>query len=264
MAFLLDKRHRLTALSNLKSAFGNQIPHSQRQKIARDTFIHFGRVFLDMLYLASLSPLKRVKLMTVEGEEHIHAALQKEKGALLFSAHFGLWELAPAYISNIGKLNVIARPLDNIHLEKELAKLRQSLGAKVIHKFQASRPILRSLRANEMVAILIDQNVLRSEAVFIDFFGQKAATTPSLATFHLRTGAPLIPVFCYPGDSRGFHIKILKPLDIPLSDNFQQDLHNITQTCTQVIESQIRKFPQFWFWFHDRWKSRPPDVGNKP
>jgi len=36
----------------------------------------------------------------------------------------------------------------------------------------------------------------------------------------------------------------------------------ITQACTKMIEAEIRKNPGLWFWFHNRWKTRPePDPG---
>jgi KDO2-lipid IV(A) lauroyltransferase len=255
--YRLDKRHRRVALSNLETAFGQDLSQSQLKQIARNSFLHYGRVFLDMIYLACLKPEKRDKSITMEGEDYIHTSLQKGKGVLLFTAHFGLWELAPLLVSQIGKLNVIARPLDNPYLEKDISRLRKRLGANVIYKYHAYRQILRSLRANEIVAILIDQNVLQKEAVFVDFFGKLAATTPSLATFHLRTHAPIIPGFCYPTGTKGYHIKVMKPLEIPLSGESSKDIIKITQVCTKIIENQIRELPDFWFWFHNRWKSRP-------
>ena len=90
---------------------------------------------------------------------------------LVFSAHFGNWEVAAQAIARLGPLNVVARPLDNPLIEARLAVFRDRLGAKVISKFQAAKPILQALRRNEIVAILIDQNVQRKEAVFVDFFG---------------------------------------------------------------------------------------------
>jgi KDO2-lipid IV(A) lauroyltransferase len=165
--------------------------------------------------------------------------------------------VASLAVSRIGRLSVVARPLDNPFLEKELIRFRQSLGAQIISKFQAAKPILESLRQNEIVAILIDQNVLRSQAVFVDFFGVPAATTPSLASFHLRTRSPILPIFCDTTPSWAYVIKVGPPLDIEVSGDPRQDVLKITQCSTKMIEAEIRERPSHWFWFHGRWKSRP-------
>ncbi len=253
----LDKKHRMIAQVNLNNALGSDLSPLSIKKISRRCFIHFGQTFLDLVKFSQLSPEKKNKLIKVEGEEYLKKALQQGKAALLFSAHFGNWEVASPFLSSLAKLNVIARPLDNRLLEKELLKLRTNLGSTVVYKHQAAKSILQALRRQEMVAILIDQNVLRSQAVFVDFFGKKAATTPSLAAFYLRTNAPLLPVFCYPVTSRQYCIKIYPPLKIHLSGNQNQDLLKITQICTKIIENQIKKNPEYWFWFHQRWKTRP-------
>ena len=257
--YYLDKKHRLIALSNLKIAFGKELPPSELKRIARNSFMHFGKTLMDIIKLPHLGEEKRNALINVEGEENLLKALREKKGALLFSAHYGSWEIAPFFLAKKGKLSVIARPLDNKLLEKELLKLRTNQGSHVIYKHQAAKKILRSLRAREMVAFLIDQNVLRKQAVFVDFFGKKAATTPSLASFSLKTKSPLIPVFCYPTSSHAYHLKIFSPLSITLEGNYNQDVLKITQICTKIIEIQIRKNPDYWLWFHNRWKTRPEE-----
>jgi len=255
--YALDKRHRLIALSNLKIAFGSELPLSSLKGIARKSFIHFGKFLADLIKFSRLKKEQKNKLITVEGEENLDKAIEMGKGILIFSAHYGSWEIAPHFLSKKAKFYVIARPLDNDLLENELLKMRTTLGAEVIYKQQAAKHILQSLREKEMVAILIDQNVLRSQAVFVDFFGKSAATTPSLAAFFLRTKSPLLPVFCYPTSSNTYRIEILQPLQIDLSDEYDQDVLKITQICTKIIESQIRKNPYHWLWFHNRWKTRP-------
>jgi KDO2-lipid IV(A) lauroyltransferase len=107
------------------------------------------------------------------------------------------------------------------------------------------------------VAILIDQNVLRDEAVFVDFFGKTAATTPGLAYFALRTGAPILPVFCDLAPRSTYHIRILAPVLIESSGDFDRDVLKITGFCTKMIEVEIRRKPSHWFWFHKRWNTRP-------
>jgi KDO2-lipid IV(A) lauroyltransferase len=250
----LDKKHRLMALANLKIAFGNESPLSELKRIARRSFIHFGRAMLDIIKFPHLSDERKASLLRVEGEENLMSALEQKRGALLFSAHYGNWEITPHFLSRRGKLSVVARPLDNMLIEKVLLTIRTRLGAEVIYKHQATKKILQSLHQRGMVAFLIDQSVLRQQAVFVDFFGKKAATTPSLAAFHLRTGAPLVPAFCYPTSSCSYYLKILRPLVFRPEGDHDRQVLKITQICTNIIESQIRQNPDYWFWLHNRWR----------
>jgi KDO2-lipid IV(A) lauroyltransferase len=258
--YSLDKRHRRIALSNLKMALGEESTLSDLKRIARGTFMHYGLCLMDIIKFSSLTKKRKTALIHVEGEQNLIAALQENKGAILFTAHYGNWEIAPFYVSRFGKLSVIARALDNQCLEKELREIRTKMGAKVIYKHLATKRILESLRAKELVAFLIDQNVQKHQAIFVDFFGRKAATTPSLAAFFLKTRSPIIPVFCFPTPSHHYHIKILESLEIDLEGSYRQQVLKITQQCTKIIEAQIRNNPQYWFWIHNRWKTRPDQT----
>ena len=51
-------------------------------------------------------------------------------------------------------------------------------GTDVIYKHAAAREILRLLRAEEVVAIPIDQHAIGTQGTPIPFFGRLAATTP--------------------------------------------------------------------------------------
>ncbi len=255
--YYLDTKHRRLALTNLEMAFRKELTSSGLKRMVRRTFMHFGSSLVDIIKFSSLSEKSKTALIQVEGEENLRSALQEKKGAILFTAHYGSWEIAPFIVSKLGILNVIARALDNELLERELLKLRGNQGAKVIYKHQATKPILQSLRAKEMVAFLIDQNVQKHQAIFVDFFGRKAATTPSLAAFFLKTKSPIVPVFCSPTPSRRYHLQILEPLKIEPEGDYNQQVLKITQICTKIIEAQIRKNPSHWFWLHNRWKTRP-------
>ena len=258
LTFTFDRSHRSLAEANLRTAFGESLSSQEIREIVRRAFRHFGSAFFDLFHLAWLPPRKRARFLQIKGGDHLQKAAESGRGVLIFTAHFGLWEIAQALINPIVPMHVVARPLDNPFLERQLLRLRARLGSKVISKFSAGRGILRALNHKQAVGILIDQNVQIHEAVFVDFFGKPAATTPSLALFHIRTGAPLIPLFCLPAPSRAYCLEILPPAQVELTGDLQADIIRVTQACTRIIEDQIRRAPEYWFWFHNRWKTRPP------
>ncbi len=263
LIYKIDRSHRNVSDSNLITAFGSGCSEAKRKHIMRSAFLHFGTSFFDLIHLAYAQPKKRDRFIRVQGQENLQRALHQRQGALIVTGHYGLWEIAQVPLNRIAPLNVVARPLDNPYLERTLLKMRARLGSQVISKFKASREILKSLRENESVAILIDQNVQIHECVFVDFFGRQAATTPSLAMFHLRTGAPIIPIFCAPTPAHDYLLEILPPVTAELTGERESDIKSLTQACTKIIEDRIRSAPEFWFWFHNRWKTRPPEQARQ-
>lgn len=258
LAYRLDRRHRDIALANLAVAFGKDKSPAERAAIARASFANIGRVTLDIVKFTHYSRERIRGLVAVEGREHLEKACAAGKGVLVFTAHFGNWEASIARLSEFGPFSAIARTLDNRFIDRDLRRLRTKMGAAMIDKMGAGRPILKALARRGIVGLVVDQNVLRSQAVFVDFFGKPAASTPSLAAFHLKTGAPLVPFFCVPR-GRGYVVKIGLPFETRDAGRGEAAVLKTTQICTKMIEDEIRRAPGYWLWLHKRWNTRPAD-----
>jgi KDO2-lipid IV(A) lauroyltransferase len=104
----------------------------------------------------------------------------------------------------------------------------------------------------------MDQNTVREEGVFADFFGIPAATTPAVATFALRTGAAVIPGFLIWDEALQKHrLRFDPPLELIQTGDRAQDILENTQMFNNVLEKCVRKNPDQWLWIHRRWKTRP-------
>jgi KDO2-lipid IV(A) lauroyltransferase len=262
----VDRAHRRLAVSQLRAAFPLRSEQECRT-IARQTFVHFGQSLVMVLRVSTFSPERLLETVEVEGADHIRAALAAGKGAIVFSGHFGYWELhGLTHALVLSPMSVLARPLDNPLLHDLLERMRRATGNNVIYRQGALRRVLRALGSNECVAILIDQHIQGADAVPVDFFGRPAATTSALATLALRTGAPLVPAFAIPLPDGRCRLVYEPPVDVPAA-TVEDPVLELTQRCTDILEMYVRRYPHLWLWMHRRWRdvsSTEPVTGMFP
>jgi KDO2-lipid IV(A) lauroyltransferase len=257
-----DRGHRRLALSNLEAAFPAR-PASERAAIAREMFAHFGRLLTVLLKFSTLSPERMLELVEFEGEERVVAAHAQGRGVLLFTGHFGYWEInALVHALTLNPMAVLARPLDNPLLHDLLERVRGRTGNSVIYRRGAIRRVLRTLAANQAVALLIDQHIQTADAVYVDFFTRPAATTSALAALARRTSAPVIPVFALPLPGGRFRMVYEHAVEPPRGDD-PAALKEFTQRCTDVLEMYVRRYPELWLWMHRRWRDAEQVPGVK-
>ena len=143
----IDRPHRQLALRNLEAAFPAR-PEAEREAIARDMFAHFGRLLTVLLKFSTMSPEQMLARVEFEGEDRVKAAHALGKGALLFTGHFGYWEInALVHALVLQPMALLARPLDNPLLHDLLERVRAHTGNSVIYRRGAVRRILRALGA---------------------------------------------------------------------------------------------------------------------
>jgi KDO2-lipid IV(A) lauroyltransferase len=259
-----SRKHSRLIARNLASAFPTATP-SFLEDLKKNIYNHFGHVFVEILRtFARRNPNTILARSRILHPERLEQALQKKRGLIIFSAHFGNWEWIPLIMHNHFNKDIhsIARPLDNARIEKKVREFREAMGSKIIYKKGSLRTILTRLASNEIVYLLIDQNTVPREGVFVDFFAQKASAITTVSQLYLKKNIPVIPVFLH-YEGQGIILEVLPEINYSRRDNGNDDLLALTQQMTGLIETQIRKFPEQWFWFHDRWKTKPQGATNE-
>ncbi len=258
VAYAVDGRHRRVTLDNLKQAYGDSLPPAEQKRIAVESWRNFGRNILDGLYFPGFDRSAIGTIVHYEGLEHIREAYARGKGVLIFSGHFGQWELAAMMQGFLDlPLILITRPLDNPDLETLLAEMRSRSGNRVVHKRNAVREMVKAIKQKIGVAIVIDQDA-HADGLFVPFYGRPASTTPTLARIALRTGATVVPIFSLPRPDGTYRIVYEAPLDLEPTGDLDADALRITAEATAAIERWVRAHPEHWLWAHRRWKTRPP------
>jgi KDO2-lipid IV(A) lauroyltransferase len=253
MAYVGDSPHRRVANENVAAAFPAR-SLSERRRIVRGAFKHFGRLLFELLKFSTLSPEAMLKRVEFEGEERVRAAYAHGKGVLFVTGHFGYWELqAMVHALRLPPMAVMARALDNPALNQLLEDMRTRTGNSVIYRRGTIRKVMRQLQAGEGVGVLIDQHILGRDAIYVDFFNRPAATTSAVAALALRTGARVVPLFALPLRGGRFRMIYEHPVEPP-SEGSEHPLREFTQRCTDVLEMYVRRHPDLWLWMHRRWR----------
>jgi KDO2-lipid IV(A) lauroyltransferase len=264
--YYLSVKQRLIAIHNLTRAFPEKSP-SEITRIVRGVYRNLAIVAAEFFDIPSLTEESLKQRVAVEGMEHCFNALKKERGVLMFGGHLGNWELGAAAVSLLVKpLMVIYRPLDNPMLENLVTWVRSSTGNVPLPKNLAMRPMLRFLKNNGILGLLIDQNVAWQEGVFVDYFGRLASTTNGMALLALHTGAPAIPCAMVRLESGTYKLVIGEEVEPVRTDDRDADIIANTQNFTRIVEDMVTRYPDQWLWVHQRWKTKTdqvPDTANR-
>ena len=255
---ILGSRHRRVVGQNITTAFP-ELSESESRKLINNVYRHFSGVFLEIINVfASRKREKVLAKVTINGIDIIHRVLEKGRGVIVFSAHLGNWEWIPFILSHSMEKPIfsMAKEMRNPLVEKKVLEFRSLMGSHIINKDGAIRTTLKMLAENKMVLMLIDQNVITREGIFVDFFSRKANVVTSVSRLHLRNSIPIVPLFVhYEGDR--IILDIMEEIEYSGTEEEDRDLIGLTTHCTRLIEGHIRRYPEQWFWFHDRWRTRP-------
>jgi KDO2-lipid IV(A) lauroyltransferase len=257
-----SRRHARRVAANLALSFPGAAPAWRRDLQGR-IYDHFGAVFLELARACGRGGARAVlERARISGMENLERALARGRGAIVFSAHFGNWEWLPLLLSDrLGRpIHSVARPMDNPLIEAKVRAFREALGSRIIYKRGSLRTILKRLAENEVVYLLIDQNAVAREAVFVDFFGRPAATVATAAQLYLKKGVPLVPAFLH-YEPDAVVLEVLPEVGFSARGNDPAAVTRLTQELTRLIEAQVRRFPEQWLWFHDRWRTSPQQQG---
>lgn len=258
LGFAFGKLRR-TGRRNLEMAFP-EAPPQEREELLRGCFENLGRSLGVFSHFRKETPQAWRKFVDCEGLEQLAASRETGRGVILFTGHIGAWELSSFALSLFDQpLSFLVRRIDNPKVEALVDLYRTSRGNRTIDKMFAAREMLQLLQSGGTLGILVDLNTLDREAVFVDFFGRKAATTFIVAKLALRTGADVCPVFAPWDNARTkFVVQVGQPLRVESTGDETEDVVRLTQAITGVVEDYVRRYPEQWLWIHRRWKTRPP------
>jgi len=250
---VIPSRRRVVQ-TNLRVCFPH-LSDAERDALTRQTFVYFAQAWLDRSWLWHRSAACIQSRVQLSGEV---AALSDATPTVLFAPHFmGLDVGWTALTMNLPlSFTTIFTPQSNAAVDAWVAKGRQRFGkVRLFRREDGVKPIVAALRQNELLYLLPDMNFGPSESIFVPFYGEQAATVPSLSRFAKLGRARVVPVITRMTEV-GYEV-VVHPAwtDFP-TDDAEAD----TATMNQRLEVFINTMPAQYFWVHKRFKTRPPGA----
>jgi KDO2-lipid IV(A) lauroyltransferase len=250
---VIPSRRRVVQ-TNLRVCFPH-LSDAQRNTLTRQTFVYFAQAWLDRSWLWHRSAACIQSRVQLSGDV---TTLSDATPTVMFAPHFmGLDVGWTALTLNLPlHFTTIFTPQSNAVVDTWVAKGRQRFGnVRLFRREDGVKPIIAALRQNELLYLLPDMNFGPSESIFVPFFGEQAATVPSLSRFAKLGRARVMPVITRMTES-GYEV-VVHPAwhDFP-TDDAEAD----TATMNQRLEVFINTMPAQYFWVHKRFKTRPPGA----
>lgn len=263
LACIFARRDSRIAMANLDLAFGDSLALDRKRQIVRQVFSTFVLTGLDYFWFSKDRTARLEKWVVVDDS----VRRWMRKGALIaVTAHFGNWEILGLMTVYHGSLIAsVAKPVKNPLIDDEINRLRTQSGQLIIPREGAIRPLVKVLKQEGTVALLLDQDTLPSDGgVFVPFFGVPVPVATAAAGLALKLKVPMLLAFCR-ADEKGYYRCYAPEVLLPeaLVGLSSED---VTARLTAYLEQEIRRNPGFWLWSYKRWKRRIPgfDLSRYP
>jgi KDO2-lipid IV(A) lauroyltransferase len=224
--------------------------------ITRNTYKNFARTVVEIIFSPTMSDEEIKKLLVCTNEHLVENAYSKGRGTIFMSAHLGNWELTALAYSKIYPMSVVVANQSNVLVDKMMDNVRTNQGFSTISRDgMAFRDVMKALKRNEIVAFLADQDA-GPQGVFIPFFGRLTSTPKGAALFALRAKSPIIIALGIRQKNGIMKVEFTE-VPIPNSGDSNKDVEIINTFYLKKLEDIVRRYPEQWFWFHRKWKTRP-------
>lgn len=249
---------RAVSLDNLGRALGAQLDAPTRKQIAVRAYEHLGMLAIELLLLPHMSRQERRSAVEFVGREHLEWALERGRGAIVASAHYGNWEfLGAGGVAHDLPVTFVVQSLSNTRVDALLRRTRQALGIRVIERGMALRRLGDEVAANRLVAIMCDQDA-RRRGVFVPFFGTPASTHKGPAQLAIRLDTPFIPLFGRRLADGRHRMLVHAPIAMPSNLGEHDAVLAMMARFNRLLEDVVREAPGQYLWMHRRWKTVAP------
>jgi KDO2-lipid IV(A) lauroyltransferase len=253
---IVVRHHRRDAEEALQRSLPEK-SESERKRLLNQVYRNLGMNAAEEMRMPTVTTAYLQDYVTWDNDAPLREVLAAGKGALALTAHLGNFDLLCTIAPKFNyPTTIITKVIKNKAINDWWMAARSRFGLKFLPAHNSYRQCLSALRKNEIVAFILDQNMINTEGIFVDFFGKPACTSPGLAYMSAQSGAAVVPIFMIRLENGRHRVKVMAPIPPP-PDRKPETISHYTQLYTKIIEDVIREYPDQWIWVHRRWRTVP-------
>jgi len=263
LAYLIDRKHYKIARVNLDLAFENSKAIEEKNKIIKSSLHNMVYNLYEFMVLQKASLDDMEKKVTIENEIYIKKLLEENRRVITVSGHYGCWEFSlPYFAMKYNPLTIISRKLNNKYMNDVFTNARHRQNLEMCEKDGAAKCIVKALKKGRVVALTIDQSINPKQSVDVNFFGHRASQVDSPVRLATKLDAVILPLFTLSEGFEKYKIIFKEPIEVK-QNMTEEEVQELSQKLSNILESQIKKRPEDWFWQHRRWKLYHSEIYKK-
>ena len=258
IAFLLDRRHRRVALSNLERVFGGEMDAHQRHAIARENFRRLGENYACAVKTASMSREQLDRHLEWTGlDDRITAETRCIVGVV---GHFANFEVYARIKDRLPgwTIGTTYRALRQPALNRLLLDLRERSGVRFFERRSGAEPLRRAMQEGRMMLSFLSDQHGGDRGLWLPFLGHPCSCNTAAALMAVRYHAALRSAVCYRTGLARWRVEIEPEIPTRDASGNARPIREIQREINGRLEAAIRRDPANWFWVHRRWK--PPSA----
>ncbi len=250
----LLKLRRSVVMKNLTIAFP-ELSEQERKDLCRKCYLSSAKTFIEIMTLPAIKFSEVENFVSDAAADAARELHGRGKGLILLTAHFGNWELAAlTYARRIGiPIATLAQPQRNGYITDWMERVRTMWGNRVYKTGHAAMTLFKALKNGEIIGVVGDQRG-PEDGLRVPFFGRMSAVNEGSATLALRAGSPIMICLFIRNEDDSYRLEFKEISYDDLPESLSDKVAEVTRRHTAVLEEYIRKYPDQWFWMHNRWK----------
>lgn len=258
LAWSIPGGRRRLSLENAAVALPHLSPR-ERRRVVREAIMNSFAYWPEPVTYAYRGPRNVLRTVSVEGREHLDAALAKGNGVIAPGIHLGIFPLMAIWMTQAGyDFQFLSRFPHNDRAVELMTHMRALTGIKVIRDLPRRQCLIDCrgvLNRGGIICLQLDQRAMSGlPGVDVPFCGRTFHAFGGMVSLALKSGAPLVPMYVY--RERGIrHRFVIEPEVRPNPDiPRKQAVIDVIEKLMRRFEVWVREHPEQWWWPRRIWK----------